>query len=102
MSRPAFTHLRTPRSAVVLSEFDGCGSEWFTFQRYDGQHPDFRNESMPLVKTDLMHRSFSELPNDVQEIASQLELATEGMSVGASDGDSSGTLLVLILYLSVD
>lgn len=99
MALEAFTHLGTPQSAVTLSEFDGIGSRWFSFQRdeWGGEtfcHPDCRDlEGMDLVRTDLMHRSFSELPDDVRDIASQLEAAVANLTVGAGDGESSGAFL---------
>eukprot|EP00035_Acanthoeca_spectabilis_P034230 m.27809 g.27809 ORF g.27809 m.27809 type:complete len:539 (+) comp6478_c0_seq1:886-2502(+) len=100
MALEAFTHLGTPQSAVTLSEFDGIGSRWFSFQRDEtgGEtfcHPDCRDlEGMDLVRTDLMHRSFSELPDDVREIASQLEAAVANLTVGAGDGESSVAAVV--------
>eukprot|EP00035_Acanthoeca_spectabilis_P038953 m.57730 g.57730 ORF g.57730 m.57730 type:complete len:821 (-) comp9370_c0_seq2:1719-4181(-) len=97
MSLETFAHLGTQRSALQLSEHSG---QWFSFQRDEGWdgveeeengHPDCEEleEDLQLTRTDLIHRLFSELPESVRDIASQLELAVTNLRVGAGDADST-------------
>lgn len=90
MQREVFAHLRRQRSAVVLSEFSGVLSRWFSNQRerWEGVQ---QNGDLRLVRNDLMHRSISELPESVQEFAVQLEVAVAEVWVSAGDCESGGT-----------
>lgn len=95
MRREVYTHLRVPMSAIALSQHDGIGDQWFSNQRdvWDGRrycHVDCCDVDLHLVKTDLVHRSFSELPESVQGIATHLDQLVADVTVGAGDGDSRG------------
>lgn len=86
MRLSVFTHTAYLQWTATLTDLADL-NVWSGDELADGSHHRHPHcdPSMNLVKTDLVHRLFSELPQSVQDVATRLNLIVHDVSVPARD-----------------